>query len=63
MLGMTNAVCMSTVSVTTRKMQDLHYTVVLLSYAVFGILVLGFVLGVEAMFVTGHLRLLSYGWQ
>ncbi len=61
-LGMTNAFCMSAVSVTTRKMQNVHYTIVLLSYALFGVLVLSSVLAIEAAFITGYVRMFSYGW-
>jgi drug/metabolite transporter (DMT)-like permease len=52
-LGMTNAFCMSSVSVTTRKMQQVHYSIVLLSYAIFGVVVLSVVLVLEAVFFTG----------
>ena len=60
---MTNAFCMSAVSVTTRKMQTVHYTIVLLSYALFGVLVLSSVLAIEAIFITDSVRMFAYGWQ
>ena len=51
---------MSTVSVTTRKMQSVHYTVVLLCYAVFGIIVLSTLLLLEKWAKHEPLRLLQY---
>jgi hypothetical protein len=51
---MTNAFGMSTVVVTTRKMQKVHYTVVLLSYAIFGAIALTIILGLECIFLTGQ---------
>lgn len=59
---MVNASGMSTVVVTTRKMQKVHYTVVLLSYAVFCAIVLGFVLSVEAVYMQ-ELRFASYSLE
>ena len=61
-LGMTNAFCMSSVSVTTRKMQSVHYTIVLLSYAVFGVVALSAILILEAVIFTKELRIFQYGW-
>jgi hypothetical protein len=43
-------------------MQNVHYTIVLLSYALFGVLVLSSVLAIEAAFITGYVRMFSYGW-
>ena len=59
---MVNAVGMSTSVVTTRKMQSVHYTVVLLSYAIFGAIVLVLILSIEAL-VTQQLRLAHYSWE
>ncbi len=60
---MTNAFCMSAVSVTTRKMQTVHYTIVLLSYALFGVLAISLVLAIEAILITDAVRMFSYGWK
>lgn len=56
---MVNAFGMSTVVVTTRKMQKIHYTVVLLSYAIFGAIILSFGLLIEAI-VIGEFRFINY---
>ncbi len=59
---MVNAFGMSTVVVTTRKMQKIHYTVVLLSYAIFGAIILSFGLLIEAI-VIGEFRFANYSLQ
>lgn len=61
--SLTVAVCYSLVSVLTRKMQKIHYSVVLLYYGAFSVVTLTSVLVIESFLNGEPLRFIHVTWE
>jgi len=53
----------ATVAVTTRKMQSIHYAVVLFYYSIYGFFVLGAIVVTQSFINNERIRLLTYTWH
>jgi drug/metabolite transporter (DMT)-like permease len=62
-LSLTVAICYSLVSVLTRKMQKIHYSVVLVYYGAFSVIALTLVLVIESLLNGEPLRFINVTWE
>lgn len=60
--SLTVASCYALVSVLTRKMQAIHFSIVLFYYAIFSVIALSIILLIESAINQESLRVLTLSW-